>query len=113
MNDLSPYVTKSPISRQQEYPVAAPGGVPIDLQQAAGLRDYWLVIRKHKGIIATCFFSALIVAAAVVFTTTPMYIARTTLLIERKEPQVVDVKNVLSESLDSASNQSRLLQDPV
>ncbi len=105
MNDLSPYVTKSPISRQQEYPVAAPGGVPIDLQQPDGLRDYWLVIRKHKGIIAACFFSALIVAAAVVFTTTPMYIARTTLLIERKEPQVVDVKNVLSESLESASNQ--------
>ena len=36
------------------------------------------------------------VAGLVVFTTTPIYTARTTLLIERKEPQVVDVKNVLS-----------------
>ena len=101
MNDLSPYVIKSPIPRQQEYPVAAPGGVPIDLQQTVSLRDYWLVIRKHTVIVATCFFSALIVAVVVIFTTTPIYTARTTLLIERKEPQVVDVKNVLSESADS------------
>ena len=102
MNDLSPYVIKSSIPRPQEHRVAAPrGGVPIDFQQRAGLRDYWLVIRKHKGIIATCFFSALIVAVVVIFTTTPIYTARTTLLIERKEPQVVDVRNVLSESADS------------
>ena len=81
-------------------------------RETANLRDYWLVIRKHKAVIAACFFGAVIVAAVVVFMMTPIYTARTTLLIERKEPQVVDVKNVLSESLVSGSDDS-LLQDAV
>ena len=57
MNELTPYVLKSPVPHQQEYPLAAPGAVTIDPQQAANLRDYWQVIRKRKGIIATCFLA--------------------------------------------------------
>ncbi len=70
-------------------------------REAASLRDYWRVLRKNKATIAACFFGAVIVAAVVVMMMEPIYTARTTLLIERKEPQVVDVKNVLSESVDS------------
>jgi len=76
-----------------------------DDRETANLRDYWLVIRKHKAVIAACFFGAVVVAAVVVFMMTPIYTARTTLLIERKDPQVVDVKNVLSESLASGTDE--------
>ena len=34
----------------------------------------------------------------IVFSMTPIYTARATLLIERNEPQVVNIKQVLSES---------------
>jgi succinoglycan biosynthesis transport protein ExoP len=101
MNDLSPYVTRSVIPGQPENSGAAPGGSSIEVQEGASLRDYWRVLRKHKAIIATCFFGAVIIATVVLVMTTPIYTASTTLLIERKEPRVVDVKNVLSESQES------------
>jgi succinoglycan biosynthesis transport protein ExoP len=101
MNDVSPYVIRSTVPGQQEIPRSPVVGPPIEISESANLRDYWHVIKKHKAIIATCLFAAVVVAAVIVLMTTPIYTARTTLLIERKEPQVVDVKNVLSESSES------------
>jgi succinoglycan biosynthesis transport protein ExoP len=104
MNDVSPYVIRSTVPGQQEIPRSPVVGPPIEISESANLRDYWHVIKKHKAIIATCLFAAVVVAAVIVLMTTPIYTARTTLLIERKEPQVVDVKNVLSESPESDDN---------
>ena len=45
-----------------------------------------------------CFVAAVMITGLIVFSTTPIYTARATLLIERSEPQVVNIKQVLSES---------------
>jgi len=100
MNDLTPYVAQPAVSSATEVPNPVPGAF-IDPQENSNLREYWRIFRKHKGIIAASFFGAVAVAALIAFASTPMYTARTTVLIERKEPQVVDVKNVISESDES------------
>jgi capsular exopolysaccharide synthesis family protein len=66
--------------------------------EAPNLRDYWQLVRKHKWKIVACFVAAVMIAAVIVFSMTPIYTARATLLIERTEPQVVNIKQVLSES---------------
>lgn len=68
---------------------------------APNLRDYWQVARKHRWKILACFGAAVVLSAVIVFSMTPIYVARTTLLIERKDPQVVNIKQVLSESAEA------------
>ena len=65
---------------------------------APNLRDYWQVVTKHKWKILACFVAAIMITAIIVFSTTPIYTATATLLIERTDPQVVNIKQVLSES---------------
>src|SRR5215472_9118407 len=68
---------------------------------APNLRDYWQVVRKHKWKIFACFFTGILVSVVVTFSMTPIYTANTTLVIDRKDPQVVNIKQVLSESGES------------
>jgi uncharacterized protein involved in exopolysaccharide biosynthesis len=69
--------------------------------EAPSLRDYWQVARKHQRKILVCFGAAVLISAIIAFSTTPTYTARTTLLIERKDSQIVNIKQVLSESADA------------
>jgi capsular exopolysaccharide synthesis family protein len=64
-------------------------------------REYWRVIRKHGWLISALFLGALFITACVLFRMTPLYTAESTLLIERKTPQVLDVQQAVSESLVS------------
>jgi uncharacterized protein involved in exopolysaccharide biosynthesis len=68
---------------------------------APSLRDYWQVVRKHRWKVLACLAFAVIMSGVAVFITTPTYIARATLMIERKGPQVVKIKQV-SEEADAA-----------
>ena len=68
---------------------------------APNLRDYWRVARKHQRKILTCLAAAVATSAVIAFSQTPIYTAGTTLLIERKDPQIVNFKQVLSESVDA------------
>jgi capsular exopolysaccharide synthesis family protein len=69
--------------------------------EASDLRAYWQVARKHQRKILACFGAALVVSLIIAFSTTPIYVAKTTLLVERKDPQVVNIKQVLSEAVDA------------
>ena len=66
--------------------------------EAPNLRDYWRIVRKHKWLIGICVLTSILISLVIVFSTTPIYTAKATLLIERTEPQVVNIKQVLSES---------------
>ena len=73
--------------------------------EAPSFRDYWLVVRKHQWKILACLVSAVITSGIIVFTTTPIYVARATLMIERKAPQVVKIQQVIGET-DEADESS-------
>jgi len=94
MNDISPFLI-----RRTADPEGRPGAPFTGADEAPGLRDYWRVIKKHKWTIAGFFFVAVISAAIFIFATTPIYTAAATIMIERKEPQVMNIQQVLSESL--------------
>jgi capsular exopolysaccharide synthesis family protein len=101
MNELSPYLTEQsnpPIGK--ERPFIEPSIVE-EADARIDLRDFWRLIRKHSWLIGTFFFGAVLTTLFVIFMMTPIYVAETTLLIERQDPQVVDIKQVLSESLGS------------
>ncbi|MPZ78264.1 MAG: polysaccharide biosynthesis tyrosine autokinase [Deltaproteobacteria bacterium] len=71
---------------------------------APNLRDYWHVARKHQWKIMTCFAAAVAASAVIAFSVTPTYTAKATMLIERKDPQVVNFKQVLAEPIDAEEN---------
>src|SRR5439155_1235894 len=99
MKDLSPYSQQRVVPFEPEDPLS--NGRHVEMGgDAPNLRDYWQVVAKHKWKIIACFAAAVIVTAVIVFSMTPIYTATATLLIERKEPQVVNIKQVLSESAE-------------
>ena len=103
MNEVSPYPSRGTIyiipDQGQEDPLSR--ARPVEASDAPNIRDYWHIVRKHKWRILACFAVALAGATASVLLATPIYTARAKLWIERKGPQVVNVQQVLSESVES------------
>jgi polysaccharide biosynthesis transport protein len=66
-------------------------------EEGISLRNYWQVIRKHLRLIAVFCFGTVLIAALVIMMMTPIYTAETVLLIERNTPQVLDIREVLSD----------------
>src|SRR5918996_53845 len=97
MNEISPFFIRR--TAAPEEPPGVPSTRVTGLEEAPGLRDYWRVIKKHRRTIATFFLVMVISAAIFVFTTTPIYTAKATIMIERRNPQVVNIQQVLSESM--------------
>jgi succinoglycan biosynthesis transport protein ExoP len=91
---ISPHYTRGTILVEDGHVVSGPRLV----DEAPSLRDYWQVATKHKWKIVACFVASVMITALILFSTTPIYTAKATLLIERTEPQVVNIKQVLSES---------------
>lgn len=72
---------------------------PFAEESEIQLQDYWRVIRKRRWMIAA-FFAGVVIAAGVgLWLTTPAYTAKAVVLIERQTPQVLDIKELLTESL--------------
>ena len=71
--------------------------IPSSNAQQASLVEFWAVIRKHGRLITTIVSCAVGVAAVVVFAMTPQYTAGSTILIERQTPQVLDIRELMSE----------------
>ena len=69
---------------------------------SSNLREYWYLLKRYRWLIFGCVAAAVCLVAVYVFTTTPLYTARATLLIERKAPQVLKIQDALAESIDTA-----------
>jgi polysaccharide biosynthesis transport protein len=100
MNELFPYSEQRGVLPYAGDALSNQRHVEIS-GDAPNLRDYWHIARKHQWKILACFGAAVVISVLIVFSMTPIYTARTTLLIERKGPQVVNIKQVLSESVDA------------
>ncbi|MFQ5849809.1 MAG: Wzz/FepE/Etk N-terminal domain-containing protein, partial [Candidatus Binatia bacterium] len=97
MSELSPYLVRRTVPQGEGTGVF--GGAVVEEDERPGVRDYWRVIRKHGWLIATFLFGVVLTAGLIILTMTPIYTAKAMLLIERKAPQMVEVQDVLSESL--------------
>ncbi len=98
MNELSPYSIRRTVPPAGENPAVFDGSI-VGESKGLDLREFWRVIRKHSRLILTFSLGVVLTAGIIIVTQTPIYTAKTTLLIERNAPQVVDIQQVLSESL--------------
>ena len=103
MNEVSPYTNRGTIyivpDKEQDDPLSRARFV--EASDAPNIRDYWQIARKHKWRIFGCLGVAVVIAVAAALLATPIYTARAKVVIERKGPQVVNVQQVLSESIES------------
>jgi capsular exopolysaccharide synthesis family protein len=101
---MSPYSTKRRglIEAEPDDPVSRARLVDVD--DPSLLRVYWNLIKKYKRTLAVCVAASVLCALVIVFSMTPVYTAKTTLLVERHGPKVVNVQQVLSESIESAGD---------
>jgi polysaccharide biosynthesis transport protein len=82
VGELSPYFIRRELDP----------GHPISFDawsaEEPGPREYWLVIRKHLGLVALLCLGAVGLTALIVFNLTQVYTAQSTLLIEPQMPAV-------------------------
>jgi succinoglycan biosynthesis transport protein ExoP len=67
-----------------------------NLEEQIDLRDYLRVILKRRWIVVTVFAVIVISIAIYTFTATPVYEATTRLVIEKENPNVVSVEEVMA-----------------
>lgn len=75
---------------------------PTSVHSEPTFREYWRVIATRWRVILLPIICALVLAGLVVFSTTPTYTARSTILIERQTPQVLDIRQPGAEDPDDA-----------
>jgi len=68
--------------------------------QVQPLRDYWLILKRHRWLILTCALTVFIGATLYTFTRTPLYTAEATLLIERRAPQILKLQDARPDGMD-------------
>jgi capsular exopolysaccharide synthesis family protein len=67
-------------------------------ERAPELRDDWAVLMKRRWLAATFFLAAVGAALALTLLSPPIYSAKTVLLIEPDDPEVIDIKQVVGNS---------------
>ena len=65
-------------------------------EEKIDIRDYLRVIQKRKWTIITCFAIIAITVAIHTFTATPIYEATTRLIIDKENPNVVSIQEVMA-----------------
>ncbi len=71
------------------------------MQEEIHLRDYWKVILKRRHSALTFFVVLVFIVAVGTFTTTPIYMASTRVLIDKENQNLVDLRGVYYESFYS------------
>ena len=116
MGELSPYF----IRRTRVPPPAQPLllNEPVEGERPElGFWDLWRVIRKRRKLIAIFFVTLVVTVAVGTLLMTPIYTSEATLLIEEKVPQVIDIRQVFSETIgterhDYYTTQAEILRSP-
>ena len=78
-----------------------PARLPI-LEDGIGLDEVWRIIRSRLSLTLYLIIGTLFVTAVIVLTKTPTYTAQATLLIEPESPQVLNMTQLVSNSVGDA-----------
>jgi capsular exopolysaccharide synthesis family protein len=102
MNDVYPINRRPPtLWQSSDMVIAEPITEPADEQRGLNFGNIWHVVKTHRRLIIVIFLGAILTTLAVLLTMTPRYRAMTTVLIERNDPYVVDIKQVISEPVNA------------
>lgn len=97
MSEIALYAAPR-IDHDSSVVLASSSPVPLVMSDGIGLADCWRVIRRSLRLICTLIIISLLITGLVVFLTTPNFTANSTLLIEPEPPQVLDVRELISEA---------------
>ena len=95
-NQPSPYFIRRTV-RPENQPIEISDFSVVE-DQVHPLRDYWLIVKRHRWLILSCAVVLFISSALYTFTRTPLYTAEATLLIERKAPQILKLQDARGEA---------------
>jgi polysaccharide biosynthesis transport protein len=101
VSEITPYLTPRPIHASSSVPSTAflaPGSAPTMMSDGIGLADCWRIIRRYRRLIVTMLSVALLLTGTVVFLLERNFTASATLLIEPEPPQVLDIRELISEA---------------
>src|SRR5262249_19183886 len=74
------------------------GPCPGERGEGIGLYDSGGVVKRYRRLIVALVATALFLTVGVVLLVTPNFVATSTLLIEPEPPQVLDVRELISEA---------------
>jgi succinoglycan biosynthesis transport protein ExoP len=86
VQELSPYFIR------RDVDPGPANSFPPSPAEEPGLREHWVVIRKHLGLVGVLCLGAVGLTGLVVFNLTRVYTAQSVLLIEPQTPAVLDTK---------------------
>ena len=86
MQEISPHIIL------RDRPAIEPPRFHQTGADAPDLRDYWVIVRKRRRLIAGFFFGALALTALVVFNLTPLYTAKGMVLLEAQTAPLLETK---------------------
>ena len=106
MNELSPQVDPRfpAIWANGDSAVNRPVIDSVDEPESLNLYYFWQVINNQRWLITACLIGSILATLVVLLSLTPLYTAKTTVLIERNDPNVVDIKQVISEPVNADQN---------
>ena len=70
-------------------PMPAHAATPDDDDDVLDLRDLWRMVVKHKGLLLSVAIAGLLVAVLLSFIKTPLYLATTTVQVDKRAARVV------------------------
>lgn len=97
MHELSPYV-RQPTNPSATDRFRESSDSPLNDTRII-VQNFLQLVRKRQRLILQIFLGVLLTTVAVVFTRTPIYTAKTVLLIERQAPRALDIREVVSPQL--------------
>ena len=101
MSEITPYLTPPAIHASSSVPSTAfltAGSAPTMMSDGIGLADCWRIIRRYRRLIVTLLSVALLLTGVVVLLSERNFTATATLLIEPEPPQVLDIRELISEA---------------
>src|SRR6516165_4496417 len=97
MSEIAPYIARR-VGHDSPVVITSSSPIPMAMSDGIGLADCWRVIRRSLRLICTMIMASLLITGVVVFLSTANFTASSTLLIEPEPPQVLDVRELISET---------------
>jgi polysaccharide biosynthesis transport protein len=115
VKEPSTYVAQRVYPEAVQQPYAGPPqpGMFGAEQSGPDLRDYIRVLHRHVHLILSLFLGAPLVTALVVLTMTPIYTAKSTILVEQQSPQVLNIQALISNSDSSGEHDYYKTQEQI
>src|SRR3954470_21255958 len=112
----TPQQAQPSTAQRPGVPPSSPAPTPRDWTDGGHLLDYLKVLHKRRWTAATSFLLVVVGIMLYTFTTTPIYEAKTRLLIEADNPNIISFKEVIDEQgakADYYQTQYNILQSRV